>query len=240
MNNQRIRVGPAARGPNAAFGRTSPTAFGGGRFRLSHLLRTASAACLLIGVLLIVNFAYGMWRGISEQQQIDDQWLYQVSPQLSKHYKGPVSVGFARNLQHPVNGIDFAIRVPKLGYFAAVREGVSATILYSGPGHYPGTVWPGDQGTVGVAAHNVYWINFPQLGSGDEIDIETRYGTFRYRVIGKRIANPDDRTVVVSDYPGYHLVLTTCWPLWAGAFATKRFVIFAEQFYPPIVAAPYP
>jgi hypothetical protein len=23
-----------------------------------------------------------------------------------------------------------------------------------------------------------------------------------------------------------------CWPLWAGAFATKRYVIFAEQLWP--------
>jgi sortase A len=138
-----------------------------------------------------------------------------------------------------VNGVDFAIRVPKLHYFAAVREGVDSTNLYSGPGHYPGSVWPGDQGTVGVAAHNMYWINFPQLGPRDEVDLETRYGTFRYRVTGSRIVNPDDRTVLVPDDPGYHLVLTTCWPTWAGVFATQRYVIFTEQFSPRIVPPKY-
>jgi sortase A len=91
---------------------------------------------------------------------------------------------------------------------------------------------------VGVAAHNVYWINFPQLKSHDEIDIETRYGTFRYWVTGSKIVNPDDRTVVVSHAPGYHLVLTTCWPLWAGAFATQRYVIFADQYSPRIGPTP--
>jgi LPXTG-site transpeptidase (sortase) family protein len=194
-------------------------------------------ACLLIGVLLIVTFVYGMWHGFSEQEQLNARWLQQVGKQLDTPSTG--TVGIDHNLQRPLNGIDFAIRVPKLRYFAAVREGVSTTILYSGPGHYPGTVWPGNQGTVGVAAHNVYWINFPQLGSGDEIDIETRYGIFRYKVTGSRIVNPDDRTVVVSDSPGYHLVLTTCWPLWAGAFATKRFIVFAEQFSPRIIAPNY-
>jgi sortase A len=88
---------------------------------------------------------------------------------------------------------------------------------------------------VGVAAHNVYWINFPVLKAGDEIDIETRYGLFRYKVTGSKIVNPDNRTVLVSDAPGYHLVLTTCWPLWAGAFATQRYIIFAEQSYPKII-----
>jgi LPXTG-site transpeptidase (sortase) family protein len=220
-----------------AIGRTLPVASGAGGFRPIHLLRATSLACLLIGVLLIVTFTYGMWHGFSEQQQLNHEWQLQVGSANT----GPVgtpptgTVGIDRKLQHPVKGIDFAIRVPKLHYFAAVREGVDSTILYSGPGHYPGTVWPGDQGMVGVAAHNVYWINFPQLKSHDEIDIETRYGTFRYRVTGSRIVNPNDRTVVVSNAPGYRLVLTTCWPLWAGAFATQRYVIFADQFYPQIV-----
>jgi hypothetical protein len=39
-------------------------------------------------------------------------------------------------------------------------------------------------------------------------------------------------TVVVPAESGYHLFLSTCWPLWAGAFATQRYVIFAQQFFP--------
>ncbi len=210
-----------------------PSAFAGRRPSNMGLLRAASLAYLLVGLLLIVTFAYGIWHGFSEQQKLNVQWQQEVGTP----YTAPVRVD--RTLQQPVKGVDFAIRVPKLHYFAAVREGVNSTILYSGPGHYPGTVWPGDQGTVGVAAHNVYWINFPQLALRDEIDLETRYGTFRYRVTGSRVVNPDDRTVVVPDDPGYHLVLTTCWPLWAGAFATQRYVIFAEQIYPRIVAPRY-
>lgn len=196
---------------------------------------------MLGGLLLIVNFTYGMWHGFAQQQQLNHEWQQQVGTEVGTSFTGPVGqVGIDPKLQHPVKGIDFAIRVPKLHYFAAVREGVDTTVLYSGPGHYPGTVWPGNQGTVGVAAHNVYWINFPQLKPHDEIDIETRYGTFRYRVTGSRIVKPSDRTVVVPAAPGYHLVLTTCWPLWAGAFATQRYVIFAEQFYPLIIAPTYP
>ena len=105
-------------------------------------------------------------------------------------------------------------------------------VLYAGPGHYPATRWPGDPGTVGVAAHNVYWINFPKLARGDEIDLETRYGLYRYRVAGSEVVNPDNRTALVPDSNGYHLTLTTCWPLWAGAFATQRYVIHTDQVWP--------
>jgi sortase A len=197
------------------------------------LLRAAALACILVGLMLLATYAVGMWNGYSDQQRLNQQWQQEVG---SAPLTPPKTVD--RSLQHPVKGVDFAIRVPKLHYYAAVREGTSTTILYSGPGHYPGTVWPGDQGTVGIAAHNVYWINFPQLKPHDEIDIQTRYGTFKYWVTGSKVVNPDDRTVVVSHAPGYNLVLTTCWPLWAGAFATQRYVIFAEQYSPRLAAVP--
>ncbi len=199
----------------------------------ANLVRAAALACILVGALLIATFAVGMWSGYSDQQQLNREWQQEVS---TVPLTPPSKVD--RSLQRPVKGIDFAIRVPKLGYYAAVKEGISSTVLYSGPGHYPTTVWPGDQGTVGVAAHNVYWINFPQLKARDEIDIQTRYGTFRYWVTGSKIVNPDDRTVLVSHAPGYHLVLTTCWPLWAGAFATQRYIIFADQYSPRIGPTP--
>lgn len=194
--------------------------------RRPHPLTIFWAVCLTAGLVLLGAFAEGMWRGVSEQRHLDQVWRYQINPQ--PHTVKTIDPG----LQRPVDGIDFAIRIPRLNYYAAVKEGVDLGVLYSGPGHYPATKWPGDAGTVGVAAHNVYWINFPQLAKNDEIDVETRYGTYRYRVTGSEIVNPDDRTVLVPDSDGYHLTLTTCWPLWAGAFATKRFVIFTDQVAP--------
>jgi sortase A len=187
-----------------------------------------------IGLFLVLTFVYGLWQGFATQQNLDRAWLAEVAaqpaPPVTAQPAPPAAID--PGLQRPINGVDFAIRVPRLSYFAAVSEGVDRAHLYSGPGHYPTTVWPGSLGMVGVAAHNVYWINFPQLQQGDEIDLETRYGVYRYRVTGSRIVNPDDRTVLVPDINGYRLTLTTCWPLWAGAFATQRFVIFAIQVSP--------
>ena len=184
------------------------------------------ALCLIVGIALLGNFGYGMWHGVSQQQRLNDVWRYQAPAAHSA--PRVVDAGQKR----PVDGIDFAIRIPKLDYFAAIKEGVDSGVLYAGPGHYPTTRWPGDPGTVGVAAHNVYWINFPQLTKGDEIDLETRYGVYRYRVTDEEIVNPDNRTALITDQNGYHLTLTTCWPLWAGAFATQRYVIHSEQVWP--------
>jgi sortase A len=87
----------------------------------------------------------------------------------------------------------------------------------------------------------VFWIDFPRLKRGDEIDIETRYGKFTYRVMSTRIVNADDRTVLVPGVDGRHLTLTTCWPIWAGSLATQRYIIFTDQVRPappPDAAAP--
>ncbi|HET7466281.1 MAG TPA: class D sortase [Candidatus Dormibacteraeota bacterium] len=189
-------------------------------------LRVTALLFITAGVLLIVSFFYATSVAVEDQSRLDQSWRqHVVVPNTNPPKVDPA-------LKHPVGGVDFAIQVPKLGYFAAVKEGVSTGVLYSGPGHYPETPWPGDMGTVGVAAHNVYWVNFPELKTGDEVDLQTRYGLYRYRVTGSRIVDPNDRTVLVPESGGYHLTLTTCWPLWAGAFATQRYVIFTDQFYP--------
>jgi sortase A len=210
-----------------------PRAQIGARSRRFHPLRVLWLLCVVAGLLLLGSFGYGMWSGVHEQQHLNHVWQGEIGTRL------PAPRGVDPALKHPMNGVDFAIRIPRLGYFAAVKEGTDAGVLYSGPGHYPSTMWPGDPGTVGVAAHNVYWINFPQLAKGDEIDVETRYGVYRYRITGSEVVNPDNRTVVVPYSDGYRLTLTTCWPLWAGAFATQRYVIFAQQVWPVPVRPAY-
>ncbi len=189
-------------------------------------LRATALLFIAAGLILIISFFYETSLAVADQQRLDHRWKTEVQvPAVPPAVVAP-------DLKRPVDGVDFAIFIPRLNYFAAVKEGVSSGVLYSGPGHYPQTPWPGDPGTVGVAAHNVYWLNVPELTAGDEIDLQTRYGNYRYRVTGSRIVNPWDTSVLVPDAPGFNLTLTTCWPLWAGAFATQRFVIFSEQFWP--------
>jgi sortase A len=125
----------------------------------------------------------------------------------------------------PVDGLDFKLSVPRAGYSEVVREGIGLDVLAMGPGRYP------QSATVGVAAHNVYWLRLGDLAAGDAIVLETRYGSFRYRVTGSRIVSPADAWVLRPE-PDRQLTLTTCWPLWAGEFATRRLAIFAQQETP--------
>jgi len=198
-------------------------------------------ALALVGLglaLCLVPFAligYGMW----EERQLTQTWSSaqaEATPLPSPPFieEGTPSVAPATPTPTPrasapslVNAA-FALRVPKIGYYAAVREGISVSVLAVGPGHYPATAMPGRPGLVGIAAHNTFWIPFGRLVQGDTIVLETRAGRFTYRVTETRIVQPDDRTVLTqTSEPG--LALTTCWPLWAGNLAPQRLAILAKQ-----------
>ncbi len=141
---------------------------------------------------------------------------------------GPTPATIAQRLDTPVDGVSFEMRIPVLGYSAIVHQGVNLNILARGPGHYPTTAWPGQPGNVGVAAHNVYWLSFNRLKAGDRVEIETQHALYTYEITGSKVTDPNDRTVLAATGDD-RLTLTTCYPLWAGAFATQRLIFFARE-----------
>jgi sortase A len=178
------------------------------------------------GLLLLICFFGDLALGLSTQQHRNQVFQQQLEA------NPPPAVPQPERIQpYPVDGVDFGIRVPKLEYFAAVGEGTASAALDSGPGHYTDTAWPGQPGNVGVAAHNVYWIDFDRLRSGDLVKLESRWGTYTYRISSRRVVQADDRSILVHTL-GPRLTLTTCWPLWAGEFATQRLVFIADQVDP--------
>lgn len=190
------------------------------------------AVGLLVCLIPVAYLAYGNW----QQSQVNQRWQQELHRPAQHPSTADVptpgaspSPGTAPAGAAPASNLLFAIRVPKIGYYAAVQQGVSLNILYSGPGHYPQTVLPGEAGTVGVAAHNTYWIKFGDLTAGDQIQLQTRTQTYSYTITGTQIVEPSDVAVLDSKPGQYQLVMTTCWPLWAGALAQQRLVFFATQ-----------
>ncbi len=140
----------------------------------------------------------------------------------------PPPVAGAAVVDAPVNGVAFKMRIAALHYSADVAEGVDRKALGHGPGHYPTTAWPGREGTVGVAAHNIYWLSFNRLKAGDTIELQSTFGLFIYEITGSRITVASDVGVLAATSE-HRLTLTTCYPLWAGALASKRLVFFARE-----------
>ena len=206
------------------------------RLREVHVgLRTVAFTLIGLGVITcLVPFAilgYGMW----EENQLTQRWASDASTvpegpraDVAGPSDAPTVPPTAQARHTPSIPAVFAMRVPKIGYYAAVREGVSNDILAVGPGHYPSSAMPGRPGLVGIAAHNTFWIPFGKLGPGDSVVLETRGGKYTYDITGTRVVAADDRTALAGT-PDNRLALTTCWPLWAGNLAPQRLVLYAQQ-----------
>lgn len=114
-----------------------------------------------------------------------------------------------------------------------VVPGVTLGDLQRGPGHYPGTALPGEEGNFAVAGHRTTYgapfFNLDQLRRGDEVVVTDPSGErFVYRVRSQEIVAPGDTWVVGPDplERGRPLLtLTTCNPRFSNA---QRLIVFAE------------
>jgi sortase A len=120
-------------------------------------------------------------------------------------------------------------------------EGVSDADLRRGPGHYPQTVLPGQNGNSAIAGHRTtygapfYSIN--QLKVGDPVSLTDTTGrTFVYKVSqAPLVVSPSDVSLLNNTrFP--QLTLTTCNPPFS---ATSRLVVTARLTgQPPLPVTP--
>jgi sortase A len=132
------------------------------------------------------------------------------------------------------------IDIPRISSNFVFVEGVELQYLSEGPGHYPGTPLPGQEGNAAIAGHRTTYKapfnRIDELRPGDLIFITTLQGHFTYKVMAE--PNPDDPTgpkvghvivqptdVKVVNYQGRNeLTLTACHPKY---YATNRIVVHA-------------
>jgi sortase A len=131
--------------------------------------------------------------------------------------------------------------IPRIGLDVFVVQGVGENDLRRGPGHYPQTVLPGQNGNAAIAGHRTTYgapfYSLNELKTGDPISLTDTAGrTFVYRVSGPpRVVGPSD--VSVLDPTAYaQLTLTTCNPRFS---ATSRLVVTARLTgRPPLPVTP--
>ena len=215
------------------------------RRALRAVARFAASVALLSGVLLVADGAATLlWQEpISalfttlKQHELADrlQTLTFTTTPLRRHFN------HVHNVQHRLAELAAAYRaraqigdpighieLPTLGRSYVVVQGTTTSSLELGPGHYPGTDWPGQGGTVAIAGHRTTFLapfrTIDQLRPGQPVILEMPYGRFIYRVQYTRFVLPTDLAVTRS--VGYdRLVLSACNPLFSAA---QRIVVFAR------------
>lgn len=137
------------------------------------------------------------------------------------------------------------IQIPSIGVDKGFVFGTRRGDLRKGPGLYPSTPFPGQAGNTAIAGHRTtYGAPFGDLDlvqPGDEIVVETVYGTYYYEVLPQIDAEGnevgyfivDDSAVeVVDDQGDNRLTLTACHPKFSAA---QRIIVSAK-----LVSAPAP
>jgi sortase A len=209
-----------------------------------RLFRDLAAVLILTGSLLALDVVVTLaWRepvtaviGSIERGQIDERFLAVNLNSLDRHALATLTstaqrVAFlARSEQQQVQqGAAIGrIVIPTLGVDFEIVQGTDNASLEKGPGHYPGTAFPGLGQTVGIAGHRTTYLapfrHIDRLAAGDQIVIEMPYARLRYVVEYRRIVAPSE--IAVVDDVGYdRLVLSACNPLYSAA---QRLVVFAR------------
>lgn len=129
----------------------------------------------------------------------------------------------------PGGAIDHLV-IPAIGVDKYVVEGTNEDDLRRGPGHYPGTAYPGQNGNAAIAGHRTtYGAPFFELNGmkvGDKILLtDLNNHTWVYIVSQPpEVVGPDDTSVLnPTSFP--QLTLTTCNPRFS---ATSRLIVFAR------------
>ena len=221
----------------------------------ADLLRTVGRGVgqlmLTVGYVLILFVVYELWVTDLQSNARQDE----LTAELREEWTQPAAV--PAELQ---GGEAFALlHIPRLGadYARAIVEGTGTEELEQGPGHYPGTAMPGQQGNFAVAGHRVGrgspFLEIDVLRAGDPIVVETADSWYVYRVLGpaqggvpgQQVVSPSDVSVIAptpSGPPdgsptGAYLTLTTCHPEYS---ARQRLIVHAVLEGGPVTRAGAP
>ena len=217
--------------------------------RVATVLGALGRAFVTAGTLLLLFVAYQLWgTGIREaqaQNRLKDDFEV-VLDEADAAPEPPTEVITAEPIAPVAEGEATAIiEIPKIGLERVVVEGVSVADLKKGPGHYPETPLPGQEGNAAIAGHRTtYGAPFnriDELSPGDEIFVQTVQGRFRYvvrdtddqgRILGEGQGDGDGEMIVkpaqievLEDKGDNRLTLTACHPKYS---ARERIVVVAE------------
>jgi sortase A len=214
---------------------------------MRRLIRDISSVLIISGLLLMLDAGVTLlWQepvtaviGTIQRGDINKRFLsFETTPlsPIDMHALGSVKsqqsriAYLARREQHQVSTGDAIgrISISKINASYDIVQGTDATSLEKGPGHYPGTAFPGLGQTVAIAGHRTTYLapfrHIDALKPGDRIVVTMPYGRFTYVVQYHQIVLPTALWVTKS--VGYdRLVLSACNPLYSAA---QRIIVFAK------------
>lgn len=140
----------------------------------------------------------------------------------------------SRVIERPTYGTQYADLIfDDYAWSFPLFYGDNLSILKNGVGHYSGSYFPGENGSIIIAGHNYWYIfkNLELLNPGDKVTIEANYGTFYYEVTESKIVNMNDLSAFPIQHDEELLVMYTCWPTTGYVIGGyyERLVVYARK-----------
>jgi sortase A len=190
------------------------------------ILRIIGRFFIAAGIVILLFLAYELW-GTKFVAQRNQRELAKKITFPSK----PVPVESPTPPPNLGDGIA-RLEIPKIDANWIVVEGVTIEQLKKGPGHFPGTAYPGDKGNVVISGHRATYgepfARMNEVQNGDIVKLTTLRGVFEYTVVEKKIVKPTDLSVV-QDFQDERLTLTTCEPRYGSKL---RMIVVAKPNTP--------
>lgn len=188
------------------------------RSRGVRLSLSVLSVLLLLGGVAMVGypFATNLW-----QSRVQDRLERQLaSPELQQAYiQREIATGDSLT----------RVRIPAIDVDVVVVEGITASALRAGAGHYPDTALPCEAGNVAIAGHRTTFgkpfADLDRLQVGDTIELSTPVGACVYQLTQAPWVVEPTELSVIEPTEGRALTLTTCHP---KGSAEQRLIVRAE------------
>ncbi|HZR32338.1 MAG TPA: class D sortase [Terriglobales bacterium] len=187
--------------------------------RIEKLKRSWPILLIMAGTLLLVYVSAQYGRMYLEQRRLAARF-HEQQQQVAASQGSPKKISAEETLTR--------LYIPAIKLDAVVVEGTSRHQLLLGPGHMKQTPAPGENGNSVITAHrDTFFRHIYELHKGDVIVVQRDGKEYHYEVMGKRIVQPDDVSVVKASSDA-ELTLITCYPTYYIGPAPERLVVFSK------------
>jgi sortase A len=185
------------------------------RSRIRAALRGFGFGCLMLAAGLAGYASWLLWGTGLETARAQEQLGDEIRP-LFEHPTPP-----QEDERYLPGEAYAAIVIPSIDIDFIVVEGTDYVSLKKGPGHYPDSANPWDgTGQVAIAGHRTTYLhpfqNLDRVDEGDEIQLITKHGTYRYEVDRVYVLSEAESGRAIVDTVRSTLVLTTCHPKYSS------------------------
>lgn len=139
-----------------------------------------------------------------------------------------------RLLNYPKYGKKYAnLIIKSIDMKLPIYHGDNMKILRHGVGHYAGSYFPGENGTIILAAHNTsgFFNKLDQIKKGDKVVIKATYASFEYEVYNMKVVKETDLKAFEIQHEEERLIMYTCYPINRSVVGrkTQRYVVYAKK-----------